>query len=156
MPPTLPLAARFSGLSRSGGKGMHRHLLRGKALAQRRPGVSSYQPAAMITVPSPGTSGNDMGILGALGREPQSSRPTREARAPYRNAQIAAVPAAYPQIPRRNQRPLASTLPSYKVMGTCLAIAHMNPASSRAMAVTTRLAFLPRSTSFWNRLHSRT
>ena len=32
----------------------------------------------------------------------------------------------------------------------------MNAASSRAMAVTTMLAFLPRAIIFWNRLHSRT
>lgn len=40
--------------------------------------------------------------------------------------------------------------------GTWLAIAHMKAASSRAIAVTTTLGCLPRVSSFWKRLHSRT
>src|SRR3970040_768715 len=42
------------------------------------------------------------------------------------------------------------------VIGTSLAIAHMNATSSRAMAVTATLGCLPRATSRPKRLHSRT
>src|ERR671922_1522225 len=45
---------------------------------------------------------------------------------------------------------------TYGVTGTCLAIAHIKPTSSRAIATTTWLAFFPRAIRRRKRLHSRT
>src|SRR5919108_3986861 len=52
--------------------------------------------------------------------------------------------------------PLGAALWSYGVTETCLAMAHIKPASSRAMATTTWLACLPRAIRYRKRLHSRT
>jgi hypothetical protein len=45
---------------------------------------------------------------------------------------------------------------TYGVIGTCLAIAHIKPTSSRAIATTTWLACFPRAIRRRKRLHSRT
>ena len=58
--------------------------------------------------------------------------------------------------PNRGRASFQKLLMSQPAMGTSRAMAHMNAASSRAMAVTTTLGFLPRAVRRRNLLHNRT